>query len=151
MPDADGRMRIVEDLGPAAHERLSNRFRARPVVVVSEGRKHGGVDLADDLGEVVEIHLAVANEVTADDDEVRLARIGHRDRVVLDLHRRDATDVQVGQVPDPYPFEVREKALGTCKPSNAKPARRVVPRVPLPQELLSKLPEPFNGGGSTHV
>jgi hypothetical protein len=59
--------------------------------------------------------------------------------------------MQIGEVRDPYPFEVLEEAFGTCEPSNPKPARRVMPRVPLTQKPLSKLPQTIDGGGSAHI
>jgi hypothetical protein len=101
------------------------------VIVIAHDGEHRRVELADDIRQIVEIHLAVADEVAANDYDVRLARVGHRNRVVLDLHGRDPADVQVGQVRDPYPFEMLEKALGACEATNAKPARSIVPRVAL--------------------
>ena len=97
-------------------------------------------DLADHICEVIEIDLTVTNEVTANHHDVRLAGIGHRDGVVLNLHRRDAADVQVGEVRDPDPFEMLEKALRSSESTYAKPARAIVPWVAFAQQLLSKLP-----------
>jgi hypothetical protein len=59
--------------------------------------------------------------------------------------------MQVCQMRNPDPFEVLEKALRTRKPTDAKPARAIVPRVALAQQLLSKLPKPFDGCRSAHI
>jgi hypothetical protein len=121
------------------------------VIVVPQYGEDRRINLADHVGEVVEVDLAMADEVPADDYEVGFGCIGHRDGIVLDGHRGHATHVQVGQVRDPNPFEMLEKTLRTCKPTDAKPARGIVPRVSLTQKRLSKLPEPLDGGGSAHV
>jgi hypothetical protein len=52
---------------------------------------------------------------------------------------------------NPYSLEMLEKALRAGEPTDAKPTRCIVPRVPLAQKLLSKLPKSFDGGGSTHI
>jgi len=59
--------------------------------------------------------------------------------------------MQIGEVRDPHPFEVLKEAFGTREPPNPKPARRILPRVPLTQKLLSKLLQTIDGGGSAHI
>ena len=93
----------------------------------------------------------MADEVARNDDEIGLARVGHRDGVVLNGHGRHAADVKVGEVRDPQTLEVLEKALRARKPPNAELSGCVVPRITLAQELLSKPAESFDGGVSTHV
>jgi hypothetical protein len=121
------------------------------MVVIAEDCEYRCVDLADHVAEVIEVDLTMTNEVATDDDDVGIAGIGDRDGVVLDGHGRDATDVQVRQMRDPDAFEVLEKTLRTRKATDAKPARSVLPRVTLPQKLLSKLSQSFDTRGSSHV
>ena len=96
----DRRVAIAQDLDAAALERVLDLVRARPVVVIAQHRDHRRLEPAHELGEIVEIELAVADEVAGEQHQIRLLRVGHLDGGALHLHRRDTADVLIGQVRD---------------------------------------------------
>jgi len=49
------------------------------------------------------------------------------------------------------PLEMLEKAFRSGESTDPKAARGIVPRIPLPQELLSKLPQTFDCDRTAHL
>ena len=96
----DRRVPVAQHLDAAALERVLNLVGARPVIVVAEHRDHRRLEAAHHLGQLIEVELAVADEVAGEQHQVRLLGVGHLDRGALHLDRRDAADVLIGQVRD---------------------------------------------------
>ena len=92
---------VAQHLGPAALERAADLIGARPVVVVAEHGHDRRLEQPDHLGQLIQVELAVTDEVAGEEDQVGVLGVGHLDRGPLHLERRDAADVQIGQVRDP--------------------------------------------------
>jgi hypothetical protein len=70
------------------------------MIVVAEDADDGRVEARDDRLEVAEIHLAVADEVAGEADEIGRFGVGPLDGGAVDAERRDAPDVEIGEVRD---------------------------------------------------
>ena len=65
----DDRVPVLQHLDAPTLQSEPDLFRARPVVVVAEHADDGRLEPAHDLGELVEVELAVADEVARDQHE----------------------------------------------------------------------------------
>ena len=99
--ERDGGVPVAQHLGAPVLERLVHLVGARPVVVVPEHGDHRRLEQTDHLGQLIKVELAVADEVTGEQHEIGVLGVGHLDGGSLHLERRDAADVQVGEVRDP--------------------------------------------------
>ena len=86
---------------------------ARPVVVIAQHRKHRGGEPLHQTGELIQIELAVADEIAGHHDEVRLFRIHQCLRLALDGEGRDPADMQVGHVGNSH---VRHRSCVSGRP-----------------------------------
>lgn len=93
-------MYIVEDFNIGASQHPANRSRPRPVIVVAKNPKHRSFDGLQNLAKGVEVGLAVAHKITRNAHKVGLLGVEELDRSHLYAHRRDATDMLVGDVGD---------------------------------------------------
>ena len=96
----DHRVLIGQHFDAGALERVFDLFAARPVIVVAEHGDNRRLEGAHHIAELVEIELAVADEVAGQQHDVGLLRVRHLDGRHLHFHGRDTADVQVGQVRD---------------------------------------------------
>ncbi len=122
VPHVDDRVLVSEDERARADERLLHLVRARPVVVIAEHADRRRLERADDLVELVEEFLAVADEVARDDAEVGLRRVRHAHGLLVDAHRRDAADVEIREVRDADGIHLVDVAGDSCEAAHVDAA-----------------------------
>ena len=83
----DRRVPVAEHLDAAALERVADLVGARPVIVIAEHGDDRRLEGAHHLGELIEVELAVADEVAGEQHEVGLLRVRHLDGGQLHLER----------------------------------------------------------------
>ena len=105
-------------------ERGADLVRATPVVVVAEHGDDRRVEAAHHRRQLVQVHLAVADEVARHDDEVGLLRVDDVDGGELDPDGRHPTDVQVGQVRDTEVGNAPDVGHGPREVTQPNPPRR---------------------------
>ena len=81
----DRRVSVAQHLDAATLERVLHLVRARPVIMIAEHSDHRRLEALHQLVELVEIELAVADEVAGQQHEIRLLRVGHLDGGALHL------------------------------------------------------------------
>jgi len=100
VPERDHGVPVAEHLDAAALEGVADLVGAGPVIVVAEHGEHRRLERSHHLRELIEVGLAVADEVAGDEHHVRALGVGHLDRGLLHLDRRDPPDVLIGDVGD---------------------------------------------------
>ncbi len=98
--EGDRGVLVGQHLGAAADQRVPDLAGAGPVVVVAQHRQHRRGELAHQGGQLVEVDLAVADEVAGDDHQVGPFGVGQRHRLPLYVERGHPSHVDVGQVGD---------------------------------------------------
>lgn len=101
MTHGDGGVDIVEKLDTCGAQRASDLARPRPMVVVAEHGESRRLDPPELLDERVEIELAMTDEISRKHHDIGLTLVGQIDRFSLDVHRRHAPKMLIGQVRNP--------------------------------------------------
>lgn len=117
MPQGDDRVLIAQNLDTCAMERTADAIGPRPVVVVSEHADHRRFDLTQNVLELIEIHLTVANEVAGDDHQIGRLRVREAHCLALHTFGSHSPEVHVGQVSNPEVLELLGVPSGARKPA----------------------------------
>ena len=121
-PHGEDRVLIAQHLNASAPQSKANLIGARPMVVIAQHRKHRHVKAPHELGQLIEIDLAVANKIAGHHHKIRPLRVHQRLRFPLNSKRRDPANVQVGHVGNPHARH-RSRILGRPRePTNFNPA-----------------------------
>jgi hypothetical protein len=96
----DDGVAVAQHLDAASFQRQPHFIGARPVVVVAQHRDGGRLKASHHFRQLVQVKLAVADEIAGQQDEVGLFAIGQLDGGALHFHRRHAADVLIGEVGD---------------------------------------------------